>query len=164
MVTYGHEVSCDYPGCERPRVHSGVFSEVSLCATHKRQWSRTQTLRAAQIRERLSPKEKLLECAHALADCDSADDVAYRKAERALIRAAYDVSHPRRYGGRKQRVPRATVLDLVAAYGHKVVAERLGVTLQSVYRAVTEAAGPRADVGLTRAQNRKSNRNPRPAE
>lgn len=154
MVTYGHFVVCEYPGCERKRDRSGVFSEVGLCATHRRQWSRNQTLRAAKERERLSPKQKLLECAHAYCDADSSDDTAYRKAERNLLLAAADLTRRRHHGGRKQRVLRSTVLDMVAEFGHKEVARRLNVTLWSVYRACAEAAGPREDLSLKRAKNR----------
>jgi nucleotide-binding universal stress UspA family protein len=73
---------CAVGDCERP-----TRGGRTLCEAHEKRKQRGQPL-TAEISERLSPKQRLIEAALRLVDTDPEDDTAWEANERAVIRAA----------------------------------------------------------------------------
>jgi DNA invertase Pin-like site-specific DNA recombinase len=73
---------CAVGDCERP-----TRGGRTLCEAHEKRKQRGQSL-TAELAERLTPKQRLLEACNRWIETDPEDDVAYEANERAVVRAA----------------------------------------------------------------------------
>ncbi len=87
---------CLIAGCERPEEAAG------LCAGHRYRKRRGIPLDETPLRERLTPRERVLEAAKALLDADAEDRRAYHAAWSRLRAAARDWLDAGRSGRRSR--------------------------------------------------------------
>ena len=153
---------CTVSDCENESRQGRVY-----CEFHRKRFDRGQSLTAPKV-ERLSPRARLLEAVHRLADAPAEDDAEYEKRMRDLFRAVKQAA-PSAHGelvrqghaearkrgvhiGRPREVDPAAARATVARLGSVTrAAEALRVSRPAIYRALARVTKDGVSLRQSRA-------------